>query len=584
MLEAILRKATDSEPGFSRKKVKWAISCTNDGCFTGVIQLDEGKGRAFDRCPNLSQPELVGGDEPRAHFLAEGLPTVALYWKEDLDLKDQEKFRAKHAYFCRLLEKAATSAPYLAPAVNMLTDDEMVQKIRKDLTRQRAKPTETATVLIDGINPLNRDEWWDWWRQFRSTLHPPSSGGTMMRCFATGELVEAALTHPVKIKGLAGVGGLGVGDVLIGFDKQAFQSYGLEQSANAAVSVGTATAYAETLNRLISEKSTKLGNALAVYWFTSSIPEDDDPLAWIKEPPEQVEASAELKARQLLQAIRTGQRPDLAQSGYVALTLSGAAGRVMVREIMEGSFETLVMNVDRWFTDLSIVARDGKGPCKSQKFLAVAGALVRELDELASPWVQQLWHAAITGGAIPSFAAARTMLRTRVDVINDQAASHARMGLIKAFHIRQGDQNMQPYLNPDHPHPAYHCGRALAVLARLQRAALGDVGAGVVQRFYTAASQSPGLILGRLAANAKNHLGKLEGGLAYWYENQIANVMSRIGDAAPRTLTLEEQSLFALGYYQQLAAFNTGKGGGNTTSGAPQSTTEYKPSQVGERS
>lgn len=570
MLETILRKAIDSEPGFSRKKVKWGISCTYDGRFTGVIQLDEGKGRPFDHCPSLSQPELVGGDKPRAHFLAEGLPTVALYWKDDLDLKDQEKFRAKHAYFCMLLGKAANSVPYLAPAAKMLNDDKVVQSIREDLARQKAKPTETATVLIDGINPLDRDEWWDWWRQFRYTVRPRSSGGITMRCFATGEMVEPVPTHP-KIKGLAGVGGLGTGDVLVGFDKQAFQSYGLEQSANAAMSEEAATAYAETLNRLISEKSIRLGNVLAVYWFTEAVPEDDDPLAWLKEPPEQTESSAELKARHILQAIRTGHRPDLAQNRYVALALSGAAGRVMVREVMEGSFETLVMNVERWFTDLSIVARDGKGLCKPQKFLAVAGALVRELDELASPWVQQLWHAAITGGAIPSFAVARTTLRARMDVINDQAASHARMGLIKAFHIRQGDHNMQAYLNPDHPHPAYHCGRVLAVFARLQRAALGDVGAGVVQRYYTAASQSPGLILGRLAANAKNHLGKLEGGLAHWYENQIADVMSRIGDAAPRTLNLEEQSLFALGYYQQLAASNVGKSGNPATSGATQS-------------
>lgn len=124
---------------------------------------------------------------------------------------------------------------------------------------------------------------------------------------------------------------------------------------------------------------------------------------------------------------------------------------------------------------------------------------------------------------------------------------------------------MQPYLNPEHPNPAYHCGRLLAVLARLQRAALGDVGAGVVQRYYTAASQTPGLILGRLAANAKNHLGKLEGGLAYWFENLIADVMSRIKDTVPRTLTLEEQSLFALGYYQQLAKLNAGSGNNQET-------------------
>jgi CRISPR-associated protein Csd1 len=53
----------------------------------------------------------------------------------------------------------------------------------------------------------------------------------------------------------------------------------------------------------------------------------------------------------------------------------------------------------------------------------------------------------------------------------------------------------------------------------------------------------------------------LEGGLVYWYEDLIAEIMGRIKDTVPRTLTLEEQSLFALGYYQQLASLNAGKSG-----------------------
>ena len=120
---------------------------------------------------------------------------------------------------------------------------------------------------------------------------------------------------------------------------------------------------------------------------------------------------------------------------------------------------------------------------------------------------------------------------------------------------------MKPYLNPDHPNPAYQCGRLLAVLAKLQQSALGDVGAGVVQRFYASASTAPGLTLGRLVGNARNHLGKLEGGLAHWYEQKIADVMGRVGDAFPRTLDLEGQGLFALGYYQQLADLRTRKDG-----------------------
>ena len=118
---------------------------------------------------------------------------------------------------------------------------------------------------------------------------------------------------------------------------------------------------------------------------------------------------------------------------------------------------------------------------------------------------------------------------------------------------------MDDYLNREQPEPAYQCGRLLAVLASLQRAALGDVGAGVVQRYYVAASQTPGLTLGRLFHNAKNHLNKLEGGLAFWYEGQIAEIMSRIRDRIPSTLNLDQQSLFALGYYQQIAANRAGK-------------------------
>ncbi|MDO8721917.1 MAG: type I-C CRISPR-associated protein Cas8c/Csd1, partial [Syntrophales bacterium] len=90
-------------------------------------------------------------------------------------------------------------------------------------------------------------------------------------------------------------------------------------------------------------------------------------------------------------------------------------------------------------------------------------------------------------------------------------------------------------------------------LAALQRAALGDVGAGVVQRYYAAASSTPALVLGRLTRNSQAHLNKLSGGLAHWYEEKIAGIWGMIKDYLPKNLTLEEQSLFALGYYQQMA-------------------------------
>lgn len=118
---------------------------------------------------------------------------------------------------------------------------------------------------------------------------------------------------------------------------------------------------------------------------------------------------------------------------------------------------------------------------------------------------------------------------------------------------------MNDYLNEEHPDPAYHCGRLMAVLADLQYAALGDVGAGVVQRYYAAASTTPDLVFGRLLRLAQFHLNKLGNerkGLSIGMDRQLADITSKIKmpkTQFPKTLTLREQSLFALGFYQQKA-------------------------------
>jgi hypothetical protein len=227
----------------------------------------------------------------------------------------------------------------------------------------------------------------------------------------------------------------------------------------------------------------------------------------------------------------------------------------------------LVRNILTWFEDLSIVHREGTGNARSPKFLAILGATVRDLKDLVPPFETKMWRVAVRGEDIPQFALAAALRRIKVDIIEDKPFNHARMGLIKAYHMRKnrrrGDNLMtdelKPHLNEDHPHGAYQCGRLMAVLAQLQRSALGDVGAGLVQRYYAAASTTPSLVLGRITRLSQFHLNKLDPGLAHWYETLIARIWGRLQDALPRTLDLEEQSLFALGYYQQIAHMRSKK-------------------------
>lgn len=580
MLQALMEYGStlDSEPGFKTREVRWCIDLSNDGSFLNVLPLGDGKrGEMQPRCPDMHNMNAGG----KSHFLVETAQTIALLFKTNEEERNIERAKEKQKFFIAMLGQAAAACPELSGAVKALDNPETQLEIRNALMQHKAKPTDWLGWRVGGSDPRNKDTVQSWWREWRksdlagnSEASPKKQAGDSMVCFLTGDQIQPLPTHP-KITGLSGVGGLGMGDVMVGFDKAAFGSYGLDQSANAAIGAIAAQQYVDGLNDLVRNHSRKLANALVVHWFKEHIAAEDDPLEWLNgiESEEVTKASAHIAARNMLDAIRNGKRADLGSNHYYAMTLSGASGRVMVRDWMEGQFENLVANIEAWFSDLSVVARDGNGLAHDPKFMAVCGSLVRELKDLPASTAATLWKVAVQRQPIPQPLMAQALARFRADLIQDEPFSYARMGLIRAYFVRLqpgGETTMTAYLNPDHPAPAYHCGRLLAILANLQRAALGDVGAGVVQRYYASASQTPGLIIGRLAANARNHLSKLDGGLAWWYEEQIADVMSRLGDAAPRTLDLNGQGLFALGYYQQLAKLRTGNKTTETNQGEKQ--------------
>jgi CRISPR-associated protein Csd1 len=551
-----------AEPGFAPKTARWGLVLEPRSGTVDVLDLadEDSPGRTFARCPELSQPEIKRGGAGCRHFLVDSADVVVLL----ADDPDDPKLRAKHAYFTNLLRQAATVMPRLADVAAILEDGGALEKMRDTLRSHKAKPTDKMTFAILGETPqfpVDSDLWHDWWRTFRRSLGAESRPGKpakttgetgLVRCLASGELVEPVPTHP-KIAGLSDVGGLSMGDALASFKQESFCSYGLSQSANAPVSEEMASAYRAALNHLITEHSRRLTKVKVVHWFKDRITAEDDPVSWLYAGEEEGERPAQRRAREMLEAFHTGQRPDLVNNRYYALTLSGAAGRVMVRDWMEGQFEDLVARIDAWFEDLSIVRRDGTGLARAPKFLAVLGALVRDLRDLPAPWETMLWRVAVRGDRIPGPAHAAALGRLKIDILQNESFNHARVGLLKAFHVRQGDSAMQPNLNEEHPSPAYQCGRLMAVFAALQFRALGDVGAGVVQRYYAAASSTPALVLGRLNRTAMFHLNKLEPGLARWFENRLAAIWNVIRDRVPPTLTLEEQSLFALGYYQQIA-------------------------------
>ena len=110
-------------------------------------------------------------------------------------------------------------------------------------------------------------------------------------------------------------------------------------------------------------------------------------------------------------------------------------------------------------------------------------------------------------------------------------------------------------LDIENQDPGYLLGRLFAVLESVQRASMGTlVNATIRDRYYGAASATPASVFPLLLRNAQNHLGKVrknKPGLAINLEKQLTEIIDKLGISFAKSLGLEAQGRFAIGYYHQ---------------------------------
>jgi CRISPR-associated protein Csd1 len=133
----------------------------------------------------------------------------------------------------------------------------------------------------------------------------------------------------------------------------------------------------------------------------------------------------------------------------------------------------------------------------------------------------------------------------------DQRITYLRAAILKAVLTRNYKDIIKEVpmsLNKERKDTAYLLGRLFAVLEKAQLDALGKVNATIKDRFYGAASATPQSVFPRLLRLAQHHIAKAEYG--YISDKNIAEIMENI-TVFPSHLNLQEQGLFAIGYYQQ---------------------------------
>lgn len=287
------------------------------------------------------------------------------------------------------------------------------------------------------------------------------------------------------------------------------------------------------------------------------------------------------KLREVLRAMQDGTplheaAPEMDPVSRVyVLGLSPNAARLSVRFWVEQSLADFTRHFQQHWADLRLVPPPHPWPPPLWRLLLEL-APQRKSENIPPHLSGEVMRAILTGLPYPRALLIQTIMRIRADKDEEdrrtgrtlEKVSDLRVALLKACLARMHRwkliaEDAPVSLDLTTTNSAYRLGRLFSVLERLQRAALGQRNATVRDRFYASASATPALVFPSLIRNARNHSKtirtKVGAGLAEWFEDHIAEIASGLEGSFPRTLPLEEQGRFALGYYHQRDVFRRKK-------------------------
>lgn len=385
-------------------------------------------------------------------------------------------------------------------------------------------------------------------------------------CLISGEAAPIARLHPA-IKGV--FGGQSSGGSIISFNKESFASFGKEQGANAPVSEVSAFAYTTALNYLLRRENghcLTIGDASTVFWAEAADSETaaaaEDFFADIMTPPDDEQQSQ--KVFDILEQIAKGRplqeiAPDLSpDTRFYILGLAPNAARISIRFWLDTTFGQLAANLAQHWQDLALEPRPWK-TAPSVWRLLLQTAVLGKSENISPVLAGEMMRAVIGGTLYPMSLLAQLIARIRAD----GDANGLRVAMIKAVlqrRFRKGliHEEVSMSLNTESRNQAYLLGRLFAVLERIQYQALGELNAGIADRYYGSASAVPFSVFPRLLSGAKYHLSRLrkdKAGMAVNLDKDLGEIIAMLPETFPRHLSIDEQGRFAIGYYQQKQSY-----------------------------
>ena len=257
-------------------------------------------------------------------------------------------------------------------------------------------------------------------------------------------------------------------------------------------------------------------------------------------------------ARALLEAPWRGGSVTSRRLAFHCLLLQGAQGRATVRSYVADTIAGVRDHIRRWLDETNV------GMPRALSLVQILSGLAVQGDARGLPpglW-GEMYLAVLFGRAIPRNALQLALVRSRAE----STVNYNRAALLQAWVNRNPDfreRKKLVSLEQEYPSAAYQLGRLLAICESVQyRQRGGNANKTVVDRYFPALSTRPRYVFAPLMRLTELHLGKLQRqGDARFLRARVADVVGRLapGDL-PAHLSLEEQALFALGFYHQRQA------------------------------
>ena len=421
-------------------------------------------------------------------------------------------------------------------------------------------------------------------------------------CLISGETAPIARLHPA-IKGV--FGGQSSGGSIVSFNNEAFTSFGKVQGANAPMSEASAFAYTTALNYLLRlenghslviglgriraalqaaknqdksqaiDKRPSVADTSTIFWAEAAdrasaqaaeaffaetaSPSDDEESAKVFEVLEQL-----AKGRPL-QEVAPELSPD---TRFYILGLAPNASRLSIRFWLDTTFGQLAQNLAQHWQDLSLDSRAWKTPPSIFKLLLETAIKFKnsegryekpKVETISSMLAGEMVRAVISGTPYPLSLLSQLIARVRADGdVNGLRVAMMKAVLQRRFRKGFIQEGVPMSLHTESKNPAYLLGRLFAVLERIQYQALGELNAGIADRYYGSASAMPYFVFPRLLVGVRNHLSRLrkdKAGMAVNLDKDLGVIIKALPEVFPRHLSIEEQGRFAIGYYQQKQSY-----------------------------